>query len=82
MKKNRSEDFAQTLVNPSFTLEPNSTALAIVDMQYATACRTAGRGKILKEKGQEDALEYRFGRIENVVLPNIVNRLRNISGSV
>ncbi len=54
-----------------FTLEPNSTALVIVDMQYASASRTTGRGKAAKEVGQAEAIEYRFSRIENVVIPNI-----------
>lgn len=56
-----------------FTVEPDSTALVVVDMQYATASRTAGLGKTAKELGQAkaDALEYRFSRIEKVAVPNI-----------
>ena len=62
-----------TSTNHSFTLEPDSTAFVIVDMQYATASRTAGLGKAAREMGkaEADALDYRFGRIEKVVIPNI-----------
>ena len=54
-----------------FELEPTSTALIIVDMQYATASRQGGLGKWLQEQGKEDLCHYRFDRIENVVLPTI-----------
>ncbi|MBI2857469.1 MAG: cysteine hydrolase [Chloroflexi bacterium] len=58
-----------------FVLEADSTALIIVDMQYATASRTEGWGKhpeeVARERGQTDALEYRFDRIEKVAVPNI-----------
>ena len=64
-------DFIQSLGNASFLLEPSRTALVIVDMQYASGCRTTGLGKIMKEKGQETVVEYRFRRIENVALPKI-----------
>ncbi len=68
-------DFIQSLGNTSFLLEPSRTALVIVDMQYASGCRTTGLGKIMKEKGQEAVVEYRFRRIENVVLPNVIKLL-------
>ncbi len=60
-------------MNAPFTVEPQRTALVIVDMQYATASRTTGLGKTAKEAGQAkaDALEYRFSRIEKVAVPNI-----------
>ena len=75
MEKDYAEDFAPSLLNPSFVLEPDSTALAIIDMQYASACRTTGLGKSMKERGREDTMEYRFGSIENVVVPNIIRLL-------
>lgn len=55
----------------TFTLVPRKTAFIIVDLQYATACRTTGLGKILKEQGKEVLGRYRFDRIEGVVLPNV-----------
>lgn len=54
-----------------FTLEPDCTALLIIDMQYGGASRSEGHGKLAKQKGEEASLDYRFGRIENVVVPNI-----------
>ena len=57
--------------NDPSTVEPSSTAVVIVDMQYSTACRTTGAGKAAKEAGKADAVEYRYSRIENVVVPNI-----------
>ncbi len=55
----------------TFELEPDSTALIIVDMQYASAYRHTGLGKRLLEEGKEDLAAYRFDRIENIVVPTI-----------
>ena len=54
-----------------FTLEPQKTAFIPVDLQYASACRTTGLGKLLKEEGKEKLGKYRFDRIEQVVIPNV-----------
>ena len=35
-----------------FVLAPASTALVVIDMQYATACRTTGMGRWLAERGR------------------------------
>jgi len=64
------DDYA-ALFNPGFSLDPGKTGLLVIDMQYATACRTTGLGKLLKESGQEDLGSYRFDRIEKRVVPNI-----------
>jgi biuret amidohydrolase len=56
-------------------LQKDKTALVIVDMQYATACRFTGLGKWLKETGKERLGKYRFDRIENIVVPNIIKIL-------
>ncbi len=61
--------------NPGFSLESRKTALLVIDMQYATACRTTGLGKLLKEKGQEELGTYRFERIEKWVVPNTLRLL-------
>ncbi len=55
----------------TFELEPEATALIIVDMQYASAYRHTGLGKRLLEEGKEDLAAYRFDRIENIVVPTI-----------
>ena len=57
--------------NPGFALEPARAALVVVDMQYASASRQAGLGRLLKEQGNEAQGAYRFDRIESVVVPTI-----------
>ncbi len=54
-----------------FTLEPRKTVLLAVDLQYASACRKTGLGKLLKEEGKDRLGSYRFDRIEQVVIPNV-----------
>jgi nicotinamidase-related amidase len=57
--------------NPGFALEPGRVALVVVDMQYASASRQEGLGRLLKARGQEDTGAARFDRIEQVVVPTI-----------
>lgn len=64
------EDYI-TSFNSDFRLDPSATALVIIDMQYASACRTTGLGRWLAERGEQHVGEYRFTRIEEVVLPNV-----------
>lgn len=65
------------LVNePSFALEPRKTALIVVDMQYASASRTEGMGKKLASEGNEGLAGWRFDRIEDLVIPNILRLLQ------
>jgi nicotinamidase-related amidase len=59
----------------TFQLEPGSTALIVVDMQYATASRNEGLGKFLKAQGKADLTRYRYARIEDTVLPTITRLL-------
>ena len=54
-----------------FELEPLATALVVVDMQYASACRETGLGKSLKKQGKEELVGYRYDRIEQVVVPTV-----------
>jgi nicotinamidase-related amidase len=58
-----------------FTLDAASTALVIIDMQYASACRTEGLGRLLQEQGRPEIGAERFDRIERVVLPNLIQLL-------
>jgi biuret amidohydrolase len=53
------------------TVERASTALVIVDMQYASASRNEGQGRLLIEEGRTEVGKERFDRIEQVVLPNL-----------
>jgi len=57
--------------NPRFALDPACVALAVVDMQYASASRLEGLGRALKGRGQEALGAYRFERIERIVVPTI-----------
>jgi biuret amidohydrolase len=57
--------------NPPWTLDPARSALVVVDMQYASASRHEGLGRLLKDRGQESLGAYRFDRIENVVVPTV-----------
>ncbi len=54
-----------------FNLDKKGTALIIIDMQYANASRNEGEGKNAKLRGEEDSVDYRFNRIENLVIPNV-----------
>jgi nicotinamidase-related amidase len=54
-----------------FELVPEETALVIVDMQYASAHRQTGLGRLLSERGEEATGQYRFDRIEQIVVPHI-----------
>ena len=68
-----------------FRLDPSRTALVIIDMQYASACRATGLGRWLKEQGREKEGSYRFERLESQVVPNIARLLdlfRRLESSV
>ncbi len=53
-----------------FSIDPKTTALVVVDLQYATGSREHGLGKLLQEKGRLEEANYRFARIDDYVLPN------------
>lgn len=53
-----------------FHLSPADTALVIVDLQYASGSRHHGLGKLLAAAGTLTDAEYRFARIEQLVVPN------------
>jgi nicotinamidase-related amidase len=55
----------------AFRLEPRRTALLVVDMQYASACRTTGLGRWLEQEGRAEEGCYRFDRLEQLVVPNV-----------
>src|SRR5262245_37106416 len=57
--------------NPGFALEPERVALVVVDLQYASASRREGLGRLLKDQGNEAQGAYRFDRIEGVVVPAV-----------
>jgi nicotinamidase-related amidase len=53
-----------------FSIDPKTTALVVVDLQYATGSRDHGLGKLLKDQGRLEEADYRFSRIDDYVLPN------------
>lgn len=53
-----------------FSLSPATTALVIVDVQYASGSRYHGLGKLLAAQGRLADAEYRFARIDTHVIPN------------
>ncbi len=65
----------------SVSLSAADTALLIIDMQNATGNRLMGLGRILAEQGTLEDANYRFDRIEQVLIPNI-SRLADCVRSV
>jgi biuret amidohydrolase len=56
---------------PDFRLDPERTALLVIDMQYASGSRAHGLGRLLAEARREEDGRQRFDRIEQVVVPGI-----------
>lgn len=68
-----------------FVLNPATTALLIVDVQYASGSRHHGLGKLLAAAGRLGEAEYRFSRIEQKVIPNsrrLADAFRRLGGRV
>ena len=53
------------------SIDSTNTALVIVDMQNATGNRNMGLGSLLARQGRAESANYRFDRIDNVLVPNI-----------
>ncbi len=66
--------------NPGVELDPARVALVVVDMQYASASRQEGLGRLLKARGEEQTGAARFERIEQVVVPTIQRLLEFFRG--
>lgn len=60
---------------PEFRLRPAQAALLVIDMQYASASRRHGLGRLLSEGHREADGRYRFDRIEQTVVPRILELL-------
>jgi nicotinamidase-related amidase len=56
---------------PSIELDLQRTVLLMIDMQYASASREHGLGRLLRERGRAAEGQYRFDRIEQLVVPNL-----------
>ncbi|MGY9014621.1 MAG: cysteine hydrolase family protein [Rhodospirillales bacterium] len=71
--------------NSPFLIRPQSSALVVVDLQYATGSLDHGLGKMLREQGRLEEADYRFSRINNLVLPNtqrLLKAFRDASATV
>jgi len=53
------------------TVSATSSALLIVDMQNASGSRAHGLGRMLAAQGRLGEAEYRYARIEQLLVPNI-----------
>jgi nicotinamidase-related amidase len=51
-------------------VDAGDTALVVVDMQYASGSRHHGLGALLASQGKLAEAEYRFARIENLIIPH------------
>lgn len=56
--------------NRTFKIHRSDTALILVDLQYASGSRNHGLGALLSSQGKLQAADYRYARIENLVVPN------------
>ena len=72
MNANYVEEFTE-----SFTLNPTTTALLVIDMQNATGNPRHGLGKLLESQGRLESAGYRFDRIENTIVPNTQRLLQH-----
>ena len=52
-------------------LNTRTSALVVVDMQYASGSRFHGLGKLLSDQCQLESADYRFDRIDTLLIPNI-----------
>jgi nicotinamidase-related amidase len=57
---------------PEFPVEPERTALVVIDLTYQQASRDHGICKRIRDDGFGDDLEYYVTRMEQTVVPNVV----------
>lgn len=62
-------------------IDPRTTALVPVDLQYASGSREHGLGALLARQGRLGEAEYRFRRIEELVIPNTSRLLDSWRGA-
>ena len=70
----KKHDYITDFMDPPPTPDFKKAALVIIDMQYATGSPEGALGRKLKAEGNE-IFQLRFGRITNVVVPNITRLL-------
>ncbi|MBT8448032.1 MAG: cysteine hydrolase [Gammaproteobacteria bacterium] len=70
------EDFTR-----EFRLTAATTALVVVDMQYASGSREHGLGALLARQGRLADAAYRFDRIDQLIIPNTRKLLAAFRGA-
>jgi len=63
---------------PVWTLDRGKTALLVVDMQYASGSRLHGLGRLQQASVKGSYLDYRFARIEDLVVPTLQKLLAHV----
>ena len=63
-------DYIESFTAP-VALSAITSALVIVDMQYASGSREHGLGRMLGDQGRLGSAGYRFDRIDKLLIPNI-----------
>ncbi len=69
----------------TFNVDISRSALILIDLQYASASRRHGLGRILAEQGDPRSGAWRFDRIEQEVIPNVrrlLQRYRSVGAPV
>ena len=56
---------------PEFPVEPDKTALVVIDLTYQQASREHGICKRIRDDGFGDDLDYYLSRMEQTVVPNV-----------
>lgn len=64
-----SADYINAFTRP-IEINASNTALVVVDMQHASGSRRHGLGAHLAREGKLADAEYRFNRIETLIIPN------------
>lgn len=62
-------------------VDARDTALVVIDMQYASGSRHHGLGAHLARQGTLHTAEYRFARIEQLIIPNTQRLLAAFRGA-
>ena len=72
----RSPDDYVSVYTRDVQLDPATTCLVVVDLMYATGSREHGLGQNMTNEGRMHEAEYRFDRIDQLVVPNTLRLLR------
>lgn len=71
----RSPDDYVSVYTRDIELDPSTTCLVVVDIMYATGSREHGLGAKMAREGRLADADYRFDRIDELVVPNTLRLL-------